>query len=432
MRNDDGPSGDSRRVGIRNAGQRPWRRMVVRLPAGRRRRNREGETVRRRGARHQRNRSHDGGYHSHHHRADGEARHRDGDDASPPGTARGSCRATAPWAPDAVPRWVPLRGARWLPPAPRHRLRSRSRPVAPVRAPPCMGHARSTTDSAMKTPNQSASAAAPNRRKHEGRNMRRTYRLASGASNAPPLTTRCASRATLPWPWESRCDSARRATRRRASAAAAISCAVSHMLSSSVIPAVEACVASSSSAVTHVRRPARVAVDAGVLPHHVADARRPPPAPRRGRRSGGTSHVAAPAAGRRAARRVRHVARHAFGEDEPLQQRVGRETVRPVHAGARHLAAGVQARQRRAPGEVGDDPAHHVVRRRRHRDEVAPRIDARGAGRGAKIPGKRVHEVLADLARVEEDRRPCAAARERSRAPRRHAAPARRACVAPP
>ena len=64
--------------------------------------------------------------------------------------------------------------------------------------------------------------------------------------------------------------------------------------------------------------------------------------------------------------------RRAPAEDEALEQRVRREPVRAVDAGAGALARRVEAGNRGAPVEVGDDPADRVVRRPARRGS-APR-----------------------------------------------------------
>ena len=66
----------------------------------------------------------------------------------------------------------------------------------------------------------------------------------------------------------------------------------------------------------------------------------------------------------------------AGAEDGTLQQRVRGEPVRTVHAGAGDLADRVEAGDRRAALDVGDDPAHQVVRGRSHRDRVARPVEA--------------------------------------------------------
>ena len=74
--------------------------------------------------------------------------------------------------------------------------------------------------------------------------------------------------------------------------------------------------------------------------------------------------------------------RGARSEDEALAERVGGQAVGAVQAGARALADRVEAGHRRRAVEVGDDPAHAVVRRRRHRARA--RSPDRGPPRAAR------------------------------------------------
>ena len=60
----------------------------------------------------------------------------------------------------------------------------------------------------------------------------------------------------------------------------------------------------------------------------------------------------------------------ALGEDQALQQGVGGQPVRAVHAGAGDLAAGVQAGDGGAAVQVGADAAGGVVRGRGDRDRA--------------------------------------------------------------
>ena len=69
--------------------------------------------------------------------------------------------------------------------------------------------------------------------------------------------------------------------------------------------------------------------------------------------SGGTRHFATAGSRRQTPRSWPKIARDALGEHEALEQRVRRETIRAVHAGARHLADRVQPRGAR---RVRSDP----------------------------------------------------------------------------
>ena len=67
--------------------------------------------------------------------------------------------------------------------------------------------------------------------------------------------------------------------------------------------------------------------------------------------------------------------RRAAAEDEALAERVGREPVGAVQAGAGALADRVEALDAgRPPVEVGDDPAHHVVAGGGDRDALRRRV----------------------------------------------------------
>ena len=77
-------------------------------------------------------------------------------------------------------------------------------------------------------------------------------------------------------------------------------------------------------------------------------------------------------------RLVEPLERGAAAEDEALAERVGGEPVGAVQAGAGALADGVEALDAgRAPVEVGDDPAHHVVAGGGDRDALRRRVQAR-------------------------------------------------------
>ena len=156
---------------------------------------------------------------------------------------------------------------------------------------------------------------------------------------------------------------------------------------------------------------------------------------RRRRRGGAGSARSALQLGlaRRAAPRRRRLGERvrdgAAGEHEALAERVRREPVGAVQAGARGLADGVQPGQRRVRVQVGDDAAHRVVGGRRDRDQLARRVEA-GLAQRADDVGE-VRGV--DAAHVEPDRalaglgagapgsraRPRRAARARRRSARR-------------
>src|SRR4029453_15991910 len=80
-------------------------------------------------------------------------------------------------------------------------------------------------------------------------------------------------------------------------------------------------------------------------------------------------------------------------------QRVRRETVRAMDAGARDLAARPQAGQRAGAVEVGADAAAEVVRGRRDGEPVARWVEPEGLT-GAPEGGEALGEVV-DAGRVE-------------------------------
>jgi hypothetical protein len=85
-------------------------------------------------------------------------------------------------------------------------------------------------------------------------------------------------------------------------------------------------------------------------------------------------------------------------EHEALEQRVRREAVRSVDSGARALSGRVEPRQLGASVEIGDDPAHRVVGRGRHRD----RLDSGVEPRILERPDHRREAVPVDRAEVEQ------------------------------
>ena len=73
-----------------------------------------------------------------------------------------------------------------------------------------------------------------------------------------------------------------------------------------------------------------------------------------------------------------------------------------MHTGARDLAAGIEPIETRPPAQIGNDSSHHVVRRRRHRDQIDRRIDAARAT-NCEDPRKALLESFAEHPRVEPD-----------------------------
>ena len=138
-------------------------------------------------------------------------------------------------------------------------------------------------------------------------------------------------------------------------------------------------------------QPVGVALEAGVAPQRRAEAAR----------GGSTAAVARRA--RLAAARPLPDAAAALGgagaEHEAFAERVRGQPVGAVQARAGALADREQARQRRAPVEVGRDPAHHVVRRRRDRDQLALGVDSGPPQRADDVREQR----RVDVAHVEPD-----------------------------
>ena len=105
------------------------------------------------------------------------------------------------------------------------------------------------------------------------------------------------------------------------------------------------------------------------------------------------SHGRVRATGRRAGSLDRTAA-----EDQALQQRVGGQPVGAVHAGAGHLAGGVEARQRGAARQVGEHAAHPVVGGRGHGHGRGGPVVASGEGGrrdGREAPGQEARAPLA-------------------------------------
>ncbi len=110
--------------------------------------------------------------------------------------------------------------------------------------------------------------------------------------------------------------------------------------------------------------------------------------------------------GRRRARSGREIGLLKQGESRPpteheaLEQRVRREAVRSVDPGARALSGCVEPGQLGAPVEIGDDAAHRVVGRRRHRN----RLDGGVEPGILERPDHRREAVPVDRAEVEQRR----------------------------
>ena len=87
-------------------------------------------------------------------------------------------------------------------------------------------------------------------------------------------------------------------------------------------------------------------------------------------------------------------------EDETFEQGVRGEAVRALHAGAGGLPRHVEPGHVGAPGAIGADAAHAVVRGGRDRQEVAREIEPPGA----EVRGD-VREALVDKRRIEPAQR---------------------------
>ena len=124
-----------------------------------------------------------------------------------------------------------------------------------------------------------------------------------------------------------------------------------------------------------------------------------------------------------ARRIVAHRTPGAGAEDETLEQRIARQPVGAVHAGAGDLARRVQTRNRGAPVDVGLHAAHDVVGRRPDRDAIAREIQPRAPARlgdqresaSARTPGRDAPST--------GRRRRCVRSRGRCRATRDRATP---------
>src|SRR6202007_2074674 len=71
-----------------------------------------------------------------------------------------------------------------------------------------------------------------------------------------------------------------------------------------------------------------------------------------------------------------HVASNTLREDESFEQRVRGQPIRAVYAGARHFAARVEPIETCPSAQIRDDPAHHVVSSRGHRNQIGRRVYA--------------------------------------------------------
>ncbi len=99
--------------------------------------------------------------------------------------------------------------------------------------------------------------------------------------------------------------------------------------------------------------------------------------------------------------RAEDVGGDALGVDEAFEERVGREPVGAVHAGAGDLAARVQAGHRGASVGVGADAARGVVGGGGDRDGLGDRVDAVGAAGGQDRREAALPHLGAEVAGVE-------------------------------
>ena len=92
-------------------------------------------------------------------------------------------------------------------------------------------------------------------------------------------------------------------------------------------------------------------------------------------------------------------------EDHPLQQRIGRQTVGPMHSGTGDLAGGPEPGQRTGTIEIGDDATAQVMRRRGDGKPVATRVESgffertgdRGKAFDEMIESGRVEPAMIDI-----------------------------------
>ena len=139
--------------------------------------------------------------------------------------------------------------------------------------------------------------------------------------------------------------------------------------------------------------PGRVADEARVLPESSADVRRDYFEPlRRRRRAVLDGRIGLLERGERGPP----------AEDEAFEQRVRREAVRTVNPGARALAGREEPGQLGASREIGDDAAHRVVGRRRHRNRLDRGVEPRILDR----PDHGREAIPVDQAEVEQRRAP--------------------------
>ena len=106
----------------------------------------------------------------------------------------------------------------------------------------------------------------------------------------------------------------------------------------------------------------------------------------------------------RVARRADHRSARTRAEHQPFEQRVAGEPIRAVHARARDLAGGEQPGHRRAAVEIGLDAAHHVVRGRPDRNQIAREIEARLQARRGDRRKSPMHLVGVQMAKAQKDR----------------------------
>src|SRR2546428_12840096 len=94
----------------------------------------------------------------------------------------------------------------------------------------------------------------------------------------------------------------------------------------------------------------------------------------------------------------------AGAEDEQLRERVRAQTVGTVDGDARCLPRGVETIERSLPGDVGGDPAHHVVHHRPDGDRLMDRVDADVVPRQLPDEGEiLVNQLLPEVPEVQVD-----------------------------
>jgi hypothetical protein len=120
-----------------------------------------------------------------------------------------------------------------------------------------------------------------------------------------------------------------------------------------------------------------------------------------------------------------HRLRRQRPKHQPLQQRIARQPIRPMHPRARRLPRRKQSRQRGPPMHVRPDPAHQIVRRRPHRNQVPRQLQPipRQKRRNPRKPRLQVHPLPIPHVQIHRPIHPLARDRPRHHIPRRQLQP---------